>query len=79
MFSSTTTNELAKSWKDLEELTQKTATGNALNNDLQKRSEGLSVPHVHNKLRLFSSSETKPKITLYRDHAGWVRKKIFAK
>lgn len=70
--SSSAATELSKSWKELQQLTQNTLTGEALTNDKKQRELGLGVPHVHNKLRLFSSSETtKSKITLYRDHAGW--------
>lgn len=59
----------APSWDDLKTASAKQAVGNALNKEVEKRQTGKGSAHVQSKLRLFSS-EDKPKITLYRDHAG---------
>lgn len=58
------------SWDDLKHLSGEQPVGAALNNEVALRLSGRGSPHVQSKLRLFSS-DTKPKITLYRDHAGW--------
>jgi len=58
------------SWKELQASLSQTPVGKALDDELIRRQEGKGAPHVHNKLRLFDSPD-KPKITLYRDHAGW--------
>ena len=60
----------APSWSDLKKQTQSTATGSALTQEVELRKEGMGSPHVGNQLRLFDASQ-KPKITLYRDMAGW--------
>jgi len=58
-------------WGNLASLAGNQGVGSALNDEAKKRSSGHGSAHVHSKLRLFSSSDEKPKITLYRDHAGW--------
>jgi len=68
MSASTTTT--VPSWSDLKKQTQSTVTGSALTSDVALREEGKGSPHRENKLRLFNDS-SKPKITLYRDHAAW--------
>ncbi len=57
------------SWEQLKANSADQAVGNALNKEVEKRKSGKGSAHVQSKLRLFSSEE-KPKITLYRDHAG---------
>ena len=57
------------SWDDLKTESGSQAVGTALTNEVEQRKVGKGSAHVQNKLRLFSSEE-KPKITLYRDHAG---------
>ena len=65
----------AKNWSSLQTLTKGTPTGESLEKDLEERKVGKGAPHVANKLRLFDSKdkslENKPKLTFYRDHAGW--------
>ena len=58
------------SWDDLKRVSDEQPVGSALNNEVAMRLNGKGSPHVQSKLRIFSS-DTKPKITLYRDHAGW--------
>mmetsp|Transcript_7119 Transcript_7119/g.8096 ORF Transcript_7119/g.8096 Transcript_7119/m.8096 type:complete len:588 (+) Transcript_7119:216-1979(+) len=58
------------SWDDLKEKNASQSVGSALNNEAEKRKGGKGSAHVQSKLRLFNSEVT-PKITLYRDHAGW--------
>jgi glutathione S-transferase len=58
------------SWDDLRRISSDLPVGSALNNEVALRLKGKGSPHVQSKLRLFSS-DTPPKITLYRDHAGW--------
>ena len=71
MSSSTVSNEIATpSWDELKIESTNQPVGNALNNEVEKRKQGKGSAHVQSKLRLFDSDET-PKITLYRDHAGW--------
>lgn len=41
-----------------------------MNAEQESRIGGTGAPFVQNKLRLFGSSE-RPRLTLYRDHAGW--------
>jgi len=51
-----------------------TPVGQALDEQITKRSKGIGAPNVHSKLRLFpkdDSSSEMPQLTLYRDHAGW--------
>ena len=57
------------SWSDLKKLSGGSVVGSALNDAASLRERGGGSAFVQSKLRLFSSSE-KPKITLYRDHAG---------
>lgn len=63
------------SWSDLQTSSSSTPVGSALDNDVALRPTGRAAPFVQNKLRLFDSedfsAEKPPKITLYRDHAGW--------
>jgi glutathione S-transferase len=60
------------SWKDISASLGKTPVGQALDDQVEKRQQGLGAPHVHSKLRKFHSSQDRlPRITLYRDHAGW--------
>jgi len=65
------TTDLATSWAELESLSGSQVVGTALNDEVKTRSTGRGSAHVSSDLRLFSSSTEKPKITLYRDHAGW--------
>lgn len=58
------------SWAVLQAVASKTATGAALNAEKESRANGTGAPFVQNKLRLFDSAD-RPKLTLYRDHAGW--------
>ncbi len=57
------------SWDELKVESGQQLVGAALNNEVEKRKEGKGSAHVQSNLRLFSSDE-KPKLTLYRDHAG---------
>ena len=57
-------------WGSLQTLASKTAVGAALNTEKEARANGTGAPFVQNNLRLFGSSE-QPKLTLFRDHAGW--------
>ena len=74
-----TTSHLAMStlpsWSDLQASASSTPVGSALDNEVALRPTGRAGPFVQNKLRLFDSddfsAEKPPKITLYRDHAGW--------
>ena len=63
------------SWSDLQSSASSTPVGAALDNEVALRPTGRAAPFVQNKLRLFNSedfsAEKPPKITLYRDHAGW--------
>jgi len=59
------------SWADLEAKVGKTSVGQALNSEVELRKQGRGSAHVQNTLRLFDSDSKDPKITLYRDHAGW--------
>jgi glutathione S-transferase len=58
------------SWSGLQTAAAKTAVGAALISEQESRARGTGAPFVHNKLRLFESTE-RPMLTLYRDHAGW--------
>ncbi|KAL3775016.1 hypothetical protein ACHAW5_003754 [Stephanodiscus triporus] len=58
------------SWLGLQAEAAKTAVGAALNSEQESRVRGTGAPFVQNKLRLFGSTE-RPRLTLYRDHAGW--------
>jgi len=58
------------SWGDLKAASGEQAVGGALNQEVELRKTGNGSAHVQSNLRLFGSEE-KPKITLYRDHAGW--------
>ena len=57
-------------WTELQSIATNTAVGAALNLESESRAKGTGAPFVQNKLRLFNSVE-RPKLTLYRDHAGW--------
>jgi len=59
------------SWSELESRSGTQVVGVALNNEKKKRKTGRGSAHVSSDLRLFSSSVETPKITLYRDQAGW--------
>ena len=58
------------SWESLQSAASRTPVGSALDEESASRSAGTGAAFVQNKLRLFESSE-RPKLTLYRDHAGW--------
>jgi len=58
------------SWSDLKSKADATDVGKALNREVELRKIGKGSAHVQNELRLFDSSSD-PKITLFRDHAGW--------
>jgi len=66
-----TTSATVPSWTDLKTQSGSQAVGGALDAEVEKRKNGNGSPHVQSKLRLFSSEDKNPKITLYRDHAGW--------
>jgi len=59
-----------ESWAKLQSAASATAVGAALDAESDARKNGTGAPFVQNKLRLFGSEE-RPKLTLYRDHAGW--------
>ena len=69
---SMSTSTEVSSWEDITALSNSQPIGAALNNEVEVRKTGKASPHVQSKLRLFASDE-KPKITLYRDHAGWCK------
>ncbi len=58
------------SWESLKSASSEQTVGTALNQEMELRKTGKGSAHVQSRLRLFDSQE-KPKITLYRDHAGW--------
>lgn len=58
------------SWDGLRDAADSTEVGAALRREAELRAQGHGSPHVQSTLRLFRSEE-EPKITLYRDHAGW--------
>eukprot|EP00559_Dactyliosolen_fragilissimus_P009427 CAMPEP_0184858626 /NCGR_PEP_ID=MMETSP0580-20130426/3717_1 /TAXON_ID=1118495 /ORGANISM="Dactyliosolen fragilissimus" /LENGTH=529 /DNA_ID=CAMNT_0027354877 /DNA_START=275 /DNA_END=1864 /DNA_ORIENTATION=- len=59
-------------WSDLTSLSDSQPIGKALNVETESRREGRGSAHVQSNLRLFrSKNDSKPKITLFRDHAGW--------
>ena len=64
---SSTTN--TDSWAKLQSVASKTKVGSALDAESESRIKGTGAPFVQNNLRLFGTSG-KPKLTLYRDHAG---------
>ena len=64
------TSATTSSWSDLQSVSSKTVVGAALNKEQESRLAGTGAPFVQNKLRLFGSEDTTPKLTLYRDHAG---------
>lgn len=64
------TANTVSSWDELKIESANQSVGAALNKEAEKRKDGKGSAHVQSTLRLFSSEE-KPKITLYRDHAGW--------
>ena len=69
---SMSTSTEVSSWGELTALSSSQPIGAAFNNEVEVRKTGKASPHVQSKLRLFASDE-KPKITLYRDHAGWCK------
>lgn len=58
------------SWATLQSLASQTKVGAALDVERAARAAGTGAPQVQNRLRLFGSTDA-PKLTLYRDHAGW--------
>ena len=65
------------SWSDIQTAVGKTSVGKALNDEVSQRKLGLGSAHVHNTLRKFdlvdedNKEDAEPRITLYRDYAGW--------
>ena len=57
------------SWTTLQSLASGTKVGAALDAEREARNKGIGAPFVQNNLRLFGSN-ARPKLTLYRDHAG---------
>lgn len=57
------------SWANLQLVASRTKVGAALDFESDSRANGTGAPFVQNKLRLFGSND-RPKLTLYRDHAG---------
>jgi len=70
MSSSSSTTTGIPSWIDLEQESESTPVGKSLVNEIELRSQGKGSAHVQNRLRQFNS-KVEPKITLFRDHAGW--------
>lgn len=68
--SMSTTGTDTTSWKGLQSAASNTPVGAALDAEQDSRANGTGAPFVQNKLRLFESND-RPKLTLYRDHAGW--------
>lgn len=74
---STTTDAAAvapiRGWEELRRLSSSTATGAAVERDRAEREAGRGPAHVRNTLRLFDRANDveRPRITFYRDHAGW--------
>lgn len=58
------------SWETLKRAASNTPVGAALDEESVSRLEGTGAAFVQNKLRMFDANE-RPKLTLYRDHAGW--------
>jgi hypothetical protein len=67
---SSATSVATPSWEELLSTVGETPVGQALNNEVQLRTEGKGSPHVQSKKRLFRQDDD-PSITLFRDHAGW--------
>ncbi len=61
----------SSSWSELLQACEATPVGQALRQEKELRQQGKGSAHVQNQLRLFDSDDQPPKITLYRDHAGW--------
>ncbi len=62
----------ASSWSDLQVLSASQAVGKSLNDEVKLRQSGHGSAHVQSTLRLFdANNDEMPKLTLYRDHAGW--------
>jgi glutathione S-transferase len=61
------------SWKELQHLAnEESDVGKALTKDQALRESGYGEAHVSNTLRLFDKpADFQPKLTLYRDKAGW--------
>eukprot|EP00980_Cylindrotheca_fusiformis_P006770 scaffold1413_cov117-Cylindrotheca_fusiformis.AAC.10 len=69
---SSATSVATPSWEELQSTVGETPVGQALNKEVDLRSQGRGSAHVQNRKRLFqSSNEDDPPITLFRDHAGW--------
>eukprot|EP00986_Skeletonema_menzelii_P009316 scaffold4212_cov100-Skeletonema_menzelii.AAC.2 len=58
------------SWETLQSAASKTPVGSALDEESAARTAGTGAAFVQNKLRMFDAI-SRPKLTLYRDHAGW--------
>ena len=73
--SSTATSTALPTWSDLQSTSSATSVGSALDNEAALRPTGRAAPFVQNRLRLYDSTEfsadNPPKLTIYRDHAGW--------
>jgi glutathione S-transferase len=67
---SSATSVATPSWEELQSTVGETPVGQALNNEVQLRTQGKGSPHVQSKKRLFRQDDD-PAITLFRDHAGW--------
>jgi len=69
--SATASEVTVPSWADLTSHSSGQTVGSVLNNEVESRQNGHGSAHVQSKLRLFSSSNENPQITLFRDHAAW--------
>lgn len=70
MSMSSSAASLDQSWSGLQTLSSRTPVGAALDAEKEARERGVGAAFVQNKLRMFDSQEA-PRLTLYRDHAGW--------
>ena len=61
--------DTTSSWEKLQSVASSTKVGAALDEESNSRLKGTAAPFVQNNLRLFGSDQ-RPKLTLYRDHAG---------
>jgi len=57
-------------WATLRSRASQTPVGAALDGERERREAGTGAPQVRNRLRFFGAAE-RPRLTLYRDHAGW--------
>jgi glutathione S-transferase len=66
-------SQVVMSWKELQHLAnEESDVGKALTKDQALRESGYGEAHVSNTLRLFDKpADFQPKLTLYRDKAGW--------